>query len=823
MNIGIDFGTSFSCIAVKGQVELAPGYGGGYYLENLDVTILPSATGNDMIPSAMWWHPDEPDRYVFGDEAKQMAEEGKSPILHFKRWLGTTEKLTLSGRAVTAKEVTTLFLRHLKEWAETVTGQRVNRVVITHPAYFTPNQRQEILEAGQEAGLNLSPEQLLMDPCAAVMAYLANDQRDPLRLMIYDLGGGTFDVAVIEKMEGVVQIRAINGDHLLGGYNFDGVLAQWILDQLKAKSKTIPFDDNNEEHRGRRARMLQVAEAVKIRLSEQKTDSVFCPVQLDFLVDDQGQRVQFRGQINREQFAALIMPELQKTIACCWAALESAGGGIEVEVDENGKKRVKGLDAILLVGGSTNGKWVKDAVAAEFGEVGETYHPGLCVAAGAAIYAAQLPREATVNARLTLSLDYPVKSVLPVVNIVGRVSPSSGSDLTAEAFCRLQIYLDAPDGSVVGPAEIRGDGQFAFTQVALLDDGSPSVFTVRVSENGREILRKVGAIVYEEILAGVPPLLAGVAPRSLFLKTDRMVPITQAGTPLPAKCQIKLRRVFTGPRLDIPIYMDDEQVGMISVEDIPDEAGVGCMFVVDVEVSANNEMRGNVLVYAPDGRTVLKEGPVCIAFPPVTIPVMAELLQMFDELRDRWENQVLLRPAQDRGRLAGPEALLIKLIKKITEEQAPDRQVLHERVKELECFVNHYHTDLELPRKDFDALISKNETVDEANALQLARIVNFLGRCGAIDGCGTKGILPTEISAALDVDFNQCLNLIGSHCENRCLHRDRNTDLFVDCGECSFILNRRAHQLYDKFRSTGFICGHRQQIIEMCTPFARDP
>jgi len=102
---------------------------------------------------------------------------------------------------------------------------------------------------------------------------------------------------------------------------------------------------------------------------------------------------------------------------------------------------------------------------------------------------------------------------------------------------------------------------------------------------------------------------AYLQPAPIFLKVDRMVPILEEGTSLPAKCQVKLRRAFAGPRMEIPIYMEDEQVGVLSADDIPEEAGEGSLVVVDVEVTANNEMRGKVLVYAPDGRTVLKEGP----------------------------------------------------------------------------------------------------------------------------------------------------------------------------------------------------------------------
>lgn len=707
MDIGIDLGTTFSVIAVKGRVETAPGYPVSEYLEDVDVTILPAPNGNPTFPSVLWWHPDEPDHYVFGDDAKQMAEDGKSPIMFSKRCIGTTDKLMVNGRAFTAKEVAERFLRYLKEWAEAVTGQKVDRAVVTHPAYFTPNQREETLQAARDAGLNITPEQLMMEPCAAAMAYTVNDARDPLRVMTYDLGGGTFDVAVMEKIGGVIQMRKFHGDHLLGGCNFDSAFVEWILDQLKAKGKVIPYDEANEEHKGRRARMLQVAETVKIRLAEQKTDKVTVPVQVDFLVDDKGQRVQFRGQINREQYATLIKDELQKTIDCCRSALEGAG------------MKPEDLHTILLVGGSTKGKWVIDAVAKEFPGVGEPYHPDLCVAAGAALCVAQLAPPPTGNDKITLSLDFPLQTALPTVNIVGSIRPSAGAAMTADDCRALQVTLESPDGQILGPAEISPQGQFTFSQVQLVEDSASASFRVIVRDNGKEILSQSGSIIQAALNAETrtaPPPPIPVLPRPLFLKAERMVAMAQEGAPLPARCEVRLRRAFGGPTQDIPIYLENEQVGTVSVEDIPDEAGEGCLVVVDVEVSQSNEMCGRVLVYGPNGKTVVKAGEVHIKFPPIVIPELPALLGKFDELKDRLDMEMVNAPLQDRARLAGSGRVLIRKISKIVEGQSPDRQVLYERIKELDRIVNPPADDMDPPRREFEGLVAECRELLAANA-----------------------------------------------------------------------------------------------------------
>jgi hypothetical protein len=194
--------------------------------------------------------------------------------------------------------------------------------VVTHPAYFDPGQVQETREAAVDAGYDMShPGQMMMEPAAAALSYTLNDERDPLTVMTYDLGGGTFDVTVLEKREGLITMRAFDGGHLLGGYNLDRAFVRWLLEDLAAKGRVIPYDETNEEDRGRRARLLHVAENVKMRLAEQKNAKTQVPVKVDFLVDAEGRPVQFMGRINREQYTELVREEMAVTVACCRRAL----------------------------------------------------------------------------------------------------------------------------------------------------------------------------------------------------------------------------------------------------------------------------------------------------------------------------------------------------------------------------------------------------------------------------------------------------------------------------------------------------------------------
>ena len=220
MDIGIDLGTTFSVIAVNGKVDLMPDYPGGpgVYLADCDVTVVPSLRGENTFPSVMIPDPDNPANWLFGSDALQKEEEGYAPVLFSKRKIGTLEEIPVETGTVTAREVAARFLRHMKECAELALGQPIMRAVVTHPAYFDRGAVEETREAAQQAGFDMSlPQQMLMEPTAAALAYTRTDTRDPLRILTYDLGGGTFDVTYMERIDGVIQIRSFDGNHLLGG------------------------------------------------------------------------------------------------------------------------------------------------------------------------------------------------------------------------------------------------------------------------------------------------------------------------------------------------------------------------------------------------------------------------------------------------------------------------------------------------------------------------------------------------------------------------------------------------------------------------------
>jgi actin-like ATPase involved in cell morphogenesis len=694
MDIGIDLGTTFSVIAVKGNVRLKANYS-SRYLEECDVTIIYSPEGDPTYPSVLWWDPAEPDRYVVGIDAKQKAAEGYRPIMFSKRAIGTKEQLRLNDRVFTAKEVAVHFLKYMKVCAEQALGEPVDRAVVTHPAYFNRNQVQETLEAAQEAGFEMEPSQMMMEPAAAALAFTQNDEREPLRVLTYDLGGGTFDVTVLEKRQGVITMKSFDGNHLLGGYNFDRALVQWVLAELKAQGRNIPFDENNEEDRGRHARMLQVAEGIKLKLSDQHTAKAPVNVKIDFLKNEEGRPVQFVGKITREQFTALIKENLDETIGCCRRALDKANMG----VDE--------LDLILLVGGSTYGDWVKDAVADAFKKTPvEHYNPDLCVAAGAAIEAAKLPKK-TAGAGVDLRVDVKPASALPTTNIPGVLKPLPGSRYDMAACRNMLITLTIPEGATLGPAKVGEDGSFIFAGINLPEEGEAAEYTIMVCDGSTELLRNSFQMAYQ--LGGNPDTpINTVLPKPIFLRAaDGLVSVAEEGAELPAKCEVRLKKVFGDSVLRVAVLQEGEEVGEIRVDNIPDTAGEGALVLISVELTQKNEMRGIARVMTRTGTEVAKRD-IKVAFPAINIPELPNLRAQFETLNDKRNEMILLTedPAE-RLMLAGPGDKLEKKLRKLFEEQEPDRQEISQELKKMEKMVHPPADDMEPPRTQVMSMLEQ--------------------------------------------------------------------------------------------------------------------
>jgi molecular chaperone DnaK (HSP70) len=349
--VGIDLGTTNSEIAVyrDGQPQVL--------VDELGRKILPSVVGVG-----------EAGDLLVGEEARnQFVLYPERTVRSIKRRMGSGEKVQLAGREYTPQEISAIILKRLKDIAERRLGRSVRKAVITVPAYFSDIQRQATREAGEIAGLEVV--RIINEPTAAAMVYEAT-QHQGKRILVYDLGGGTFDASIVRIESGVVEVISSHGNNHLGGDDFDHKIVEHVLDHLKIK-QGVDISDQPKAM----ARVLRSAEAAKKQLS----DHPFARIEEEYLAESAGKPVHLSLELSREDYEDMIAPFIEETLGAVHIALESASL-TSSEVDE-----------ILLVGGATRTPMVRRRLRESFGkEARGEVDPDLCVAMGASIHGAAI-------------------------------------------------------------------------------------------------------------------------------------------------------------------------------------------------------------------------------------------------------------------------------------------------------------------------------------------------------------------------------------------------------------------------------------------------
>ena len=346
--VGIDLGTTFSLVAT---VE-----GGRPRIVEAD--------GERLIPSVVGFSAQgEP---LVGTPARnQYVLEPENTVKSIKRKMGTGETVTLAGKNYTPQEVSALILRKLKQMAERDLGEPVERAAITVPAFFTDAARQATRDAGEIAGFEVA--RIINEPTAAALAY-GLDRTGDQRAAVYDLGGGTFDVSIVDLSEGVIEVRASHGNTRLGGDDFDELIVNHVAEQFKAE-----HDIDLRQDRRALARLNRAAEQAKIALS----DYPYARVAEEYIAQQDGRALHLDVELSRQTFEDLIRPLVRSTLESVDRALSDAG------------LRPRDLQTTLLVGGSTRIPLVREMVAQHLGRQPRSdVHPDEAVALGAAIQAA---------------------------------------------------------------------------------------------------------------------------------------------------------------------------------------------------------------------------------------------------------------------------------------------------------------------------------------------------------------------------------------------------------------------------------------------------
>jgi len=348
--IGIDLGTTNSEVAIieNGQVVV---------IADNNKKILPSFVGID----------DQGDILVGETARNQYLVYPERTVKSIKRLMGQDIQVDLAGHAYAPQEISAIILKRLKAIAEQYLDQPVTKAVITVPAYFSDAQRQATREAGEIAGLEVV--RMINEPTAAALAYGGN-QEEQKRMLVYDLGGGTFDVSVVNIESGVVEVLSSHGDNHLGGDDFDQQIIEYILDHLQ---ETQGID--GRQHSKALARITRAAENAKFILS----DEPYAKIEEEYLLEHEGAAIHLSLELSRTDYEEMIEDFINATIDAVHIAMKGA------------KLTPADIDEIVLVGGSTRTPCVRERLYNEFGfEPHSEVDPDLCVAMGAAIQAAMI-------------------------------------------------------------------------------------------------------------------------------------------------------------------------------------------------------------------------------------------------------------------------------------------------------------------------------------------------------------------------------------------------------------------------------------------------
>ena len=344
--IGIDLGTTNSCVAV---------------MEGGEPVVIANSEGARTTPSVVGFTKTG-DRLVGQVAKRQAITNPENTVASIKRYMGTDHKVTLNGKEYTPQQVSAMILQKLKADAEAYLGETVTDAVITVPAYFNDSQRQATKDAGTIAGLNV--RRIINEPTAAALAY-GMDKEDDQKIMVYDLGGGTFDVSIIEMGDGVTEVLATNGDTHLGGDDFDQRIIDWMADAFQTENGIDLRKDKMAAQR-----LKEAAEKAKIELSSAMSSQINLP----FITADATGPKHLDMTLTRAKFNELTADLVDRTMGPVRKALQDAG------------LRPSDLKKVLMVGGSTRIPAVYDAVKKELNcEPFKGINPDECVAVGAAI------------------------------------------------------------------------------------------------------------------------------------------------------------------------------------------------------------------------------------------------------------------------------------------------------------------------------------------------------------------------------------------------------------------------------------------------------
>ena len=451
--IGIDLGTTNSCVAV---------------MEGGKPVVINNAEGARTTPSVVAFT--KTGERVVGEPAKRQAvTNADKTISSIKRHMGTDYKVTIDDKKYSPQEISAMILQKLKSDAESYLGEKVTEAVITVPAYFSDAQRQATKDAGRIAGLDV--KRIINEPTAAALSYGLDNEKEQ-RIMVYDLGGGTFDVSIIEIGDGVIEVLATAGDNKLGGDDFDNVITDYMLDEFKKQEGVDLSTDKMAMQR-----LKEAAEKAKKELSSSTTTNINLP----FITATADGPKHFDMNLTRAKFDELTAHLVERTAVPVQTALKDAG----LTASE--------LDKVLLVGGSTRMISVQEKVKQLTGkEPFKGINPDECVAIGASIQGGKLAGDAGAGEILLLDVTPLSLSIETMGGVATRLIERNTTIPTkkSQIFSTAQDNQDAVDIHIVqGERQFARDnktlGRFRLDGIAPARRGVPQIeVTFDIDANG---------------------------------------------------------------------------------------------------------------------------------------------------------------------------------------------------------------------------------------------------------------------------------------------------------------------------------------------------